>query len=242
MSIREIDLLITHYSLPITHYSVLNKMIIENTFITPRTARYFSRKTTENQAENLWILFHGYGQSAYHFLLNFDEFNPENSLIIAPEGLSKFYLKGFDGRVGASWMTKEFREKEIEDQLQLVDHLLAEIDTESRLNLNLLGFSQGAAVACRWYQKSTRKVEHLVIWGAGLPIETNATMAQKYGTCKTTFVLGDEDEFITEEKLSSYYQTLKELNFSHNVISYKGAHRIKKEGLGELKKLIFKRN
>jgi hypothetical protein len=32
--------------------------------------------------------------------MNFKDFKPENSLLIAPEGLSKFYLKGVDGRVG----------------------------------------------------------------------------------------------------------------------------------------------
>lgn len=207
----------------------------ENTFTTPRTARYYSTETGHSAPENVWILFHGYGQSAMHFLNNFKDFNPQNSLLIAPEGLSKFYLKGVDGRVGASWMTKENREFEIQDQLQLVDHLLAKIDPESRLKIHLFGFSQGAAVACRWYQYTTRKVENLVIWGAGLPLETDATMALKYAACNTVFVLGDEDEFIQEERLTQYYQTLKDLQFRHNVIAYKGAHRLEKTGFDLLK-------
>ena len=217
-------------------------MIKETTFQTPRTARYFSRQTDPNSIENVWILFHGYGQSAYHFLLNFDDFNPEKSLILAPEGLSKFYLKGFDGRVGASWMTKENREFEIQDQLHLVDNLLAEIDPNGDKKLNLLGFSQGAAVACRWYQYTTRKVENLILWGAGLPIETDAKMAQKYNECNTTLVLGDEDEFIKQERLVQYFQTLEDLNFSHNVITYKGGHKIEKEGLEQVKFSIFNKN
>ena len=214
-------------------------MIQETTFQTPRTSRYFSRQTDPELIENVWILFHGYGQSAYHFLLNFEEFNPEKSLILAPEGLSKFYLKGFDGRVGASWMTKENRENEIQDQLHLVDNLLAEIDPNGTKKLHLIGFSQGAAVACRWYQYTQRKVENLVIWGAGLPIETDAKMAQKYNECNTVLVLGTEDEFIKQERLVQYYQTLADLQFRHNVITYKGGHKIEKEGLSELKNLIF---
>lgn len=217
-------------------------MIKETTFQTPRTARYFSRQTDPNLIENVWILFHGYGQSAYHFLLNFDDFNPEKSLILAPEGLSKFYLKGFDGRVGASWMTKENREFEIQDQLHLVDNLLAEIDPNGDKKLNLLGFSQGAAVACRWYQYTTRKVENLILWGAGLPIETDAKMAQKYNECNTTLVLGTEDEFIKQERLVQYFQTLEDLKFSHNVITYKGGHKIEKEGLEQVKFFIFNKN
>ncbi len=217
-------------------------MIQESTYTSPRTARYFSRQTDPNLVENIWIMFHGYGQSAYHFLLNFEEFNPAKSLILAPEGLSKFYLQGFDGRVGASWMTKENRENEIKDQLQLVDHLLLEIDPKQEYKLNLLGFSQGAAVACRWYQYTSRKVENLVIWGAGLPIETDAKMAQKYNDCTTTLVLGTEDEFVREERLVEYYQTLADLQFRHNVITYQGGHKIEKEGLASLKNLIFNKN
>lgn len=213
-------------------------MLQENTLITPRTARYFSRETGPEKAQNLWIFFHGYGQSAYHFMLHFKDFNPENSLIIAPEGLSKFYLKGLDGRVGASWMTKENRENEIADQLQFVDQLLTKIDPNGELKINLFGFSQGAAVACRWYQYSSRKVENLVIWGAGLPIETDAKMALKYEGCNTTFVLGNEDEFIKEERLKQFYQSLEEHRFRHNVIHYKGAHKIEKEGLEAVKNLL----
>ncbi len=214
----------------------------ENTFSTPRTAHYYSTETGPSTPENVWILFHGYGQSAMHFLNNFKDFKPQNSLLIAPEGLSKFYLKGVDGRVGASWMTRENREFEIQDQLQLVDHLLAKIDPNGSLKIHLFGFSQGAAVACRWYQHTSRKVENLVIWGAGLPIETDATMAQKYEACNTIFVLGDEDEFIKEERLTQYYQTLNDLQFRHNVITYKGAHRLEKTGFDSLKSLLNSEN
>ncbi len=89
--------------------------MLSSTFTTPRTAHYYSTQIGPNEPENVWILFHGYGQSASYFLMNFKDFEPENSLLIAPEGLSKFYLKGVDGRVGASWMTKENREAEIQD-------------------------------------------------------------------------------------------------------------------------------
>lgn len=218
-------------------------MIQESTYITPRTTRYFSRESDPKNADNVWIVFHGYGQSAYHFLLNFKEFNPANSALIAPEGLSKYYLNGLDGRVGASWMTKENREMEIQDQLHLVDNLLAELRQNGTLKegakLHLLGFSQGAAVACRWYQYTNQKVGNLVLWGAGLPIETDANMAQKYNECNTTLVLGTDDEFIKQERLVQYYQTLADLQFRHNVITYKGGHKLEKEGLVLLQNLLF---
>ena len=67
-------------------------------------------------------------------------------------------------------------------------------------------------------------------------------MAQKYNDCTTTLVLGTEDEFVREERLVEYYQTLADLQFRHNVITYQGGHKIEKEGLASLKNLIFNKN
>ena len=39
---------------------------------------------------------------------------------MAPEGLSRFYLEGFSGKVGATWMTREDRLNDIDNYLR--DH------------------------------------------------------------------------------------------------------------------------
>lgn len=72
---------------------------------------------------------------------------------MAPEALNRFYLEGFAGRVGATWMTKEERLQEIDDYVnylnQLYKTILANTDT-SEITVNILGFSQGVATVCRW--------------------------------------------------------------------------------------------
>jgi hypothetical protein len=58
------------------------------------------------------------------FIQKFKELASENTLIVAPEALSRFYLNGFSGRVGATWMTKEARDTEILDYLNYLNKLL----------------------------------------------------------------------------------------------------------------------
>lgn len=213
-------------------------MIRESTLLVSRTARVFTLNQAGNTPKKAWILLHGYGQSAIHFLRKFEYLSDEETVLVAPEGLSRYYLKGFDGRVGASWMTKEARQHEIDDQLYYIDKLVQDFDLDSVPELNILGFSQGAAVACRWFQDTRVRIKNLVIWGAGLPIETTAEMAQKYSTTKTIFMLGDEDEFIRPETLKEHFSRLDLLNFTHQRIMYKGGHQITKEGLEQLEQAL----
>lgn len=207
--------------------------IIESSFVTTRTTRLYRLGEISAKTKSIWLLFHGYGQSAKYFLQKFESIQTDETALIAPEGLSKFYIKGFDGRVGASWMTKEDRENEIKDQLSYVNLLISEMLPENT-ELNLLGFSQGAAVACRWYQQTSIKVKNLVIWGAGLPIETTAGMAQKYGDTNTIFMLGDQDEFIQPDVLKDHFSRLDLLHFEHKRVMYKGRHEVEKEALHTL--------
>jgi hypothetical protein len=44
-------------------------------------------------------------------------------IIIAPEGLSRFYRKGFSGDVVASWMTKDDRLDDMEDYVRYLNDL-----------------------------------------------------------------------------------------------------------------------
>ena len=95
--------------------------MIKKTIFTQKTARYFHNKTNLSDAENIIFALHGYAYLAQKFLKKLQFLFSKNNLIVCPEGLSKFYIKGFDGQVGASWMTKENREEEINDYCIYLD-------------------------------------------------------------------------------------------------------------------------
>src|SRR5438309_1661873 len=63
----------------------------EHFFSTPRTARYFTLGSPQG-ATDVWFVCHGYGQLASRFLERFRALESERRCILAPEGLSRFYL------------------------------------------------------------------------------------------------------------------------------------------------------
>ena len=82
------------------------------------TAQYHLSQSCTGKEKDIWILFHGYGQLAEFFLKKFDSLFSQERLFISPEATNYGYLKGFQGRVGANWMTKHERELAIENNHQ----------------------------------------------------------------------------------------------------------------------------
>ena len=88
----------------------------------PLNCRYFQLKA-EGEARAHWYVLHGYGQLARYFIKKFTKLPAKGIHVTAPEGLHRFYLEGSSGRVGASWMTKEDRETDIANYIQVLNAL-----------------------------------------------------------------------------------------------------------------------
>jgi predicted esterase len=191
--------------------------------------RYYTLGNTE-KAVTLLIALHGFGQLSKFFIKKFD-FLPENYLILAPEGMHRFYLQGNSGRVGASWMTKEARELDIEENTIALKTLLKKVKNEKQFSkIILLGFSQGGATAARWYFSDAEQFDHLILWASVFPpdlekpaLETNS---------KNYFVLGDQDEYYSEPQQLSEIAAYKEIGFK--TIHFEGKHDIQQTTLKEL--------
>jgi len=124
----------------------------EQTIETKKTARYYTLGALSEKTRTVWFVCHGYGQLANYFLRNFKSLENEKTFIISPEGFHRYYLNGFSGRVGASWMTKEDRLNDIADYVAYLDQLYHKVFSSvnrNNLKVNLLGFSQGGATATR---------------------------------------------------------------------------------------------
>ena len=162
---------------------------MEKHFKAQKTYRY---EIQEQAHEHLLIALHGYGQLAKFFLRKFQGLQSKGR-VVAPEGPHRFYLQGSSGRVGASWMTKEARELDIQDNLVGLNTLLSELQKSySPKKITLLGFSQGAATAARWYQQNPSAFNQLILWAAVFPPDIDAG---NFPTDKPLhFVLGTQDE------------------------------------------------
>ena len=202
------------------------------------TARYFTLGSPGPEVKHVWFVCHGYGQLSKYFLKKFEQLNDGRHLIIAPEGLSRFYLKGFSGRVGATWMTREEREVDIHNYLQylnaLGNHILQQLPPS--VNKTLLGFSQGAATASRWAANTPILFEKFILWAGVFPPDLNIEAAgSKLKNSKTYLIFGDNDPFLTSEKLLEQKIICNQLGIQPEVLQFPGEHDIH---LDTLKKLI----
>ena len=68
-----------------------------------RTARCAVLGERDDDLRDVWFVLHGYGQLAADFLAGFGAVAEPGRLLVAPEGLSRFYTEGSSGKVGASW-------------------------------------------------------------------------------------------------------------------------------------------
>ncbi len=182
---------------------------MENTLTCSKTFRYFTFGNPDDAKYILYVL-HGYGQLAEYFIRKFHDLG-NNYFIVAPEGMHRFYLKGSNGRVGASWMTKEARELDISDTQNWLNHLKKEIDSNYSFQKEIvLGFSQGGATAARW--TTINSIPNQIYWANVFPTDIDPkSIISKENNVNKHFAIGTQDEYFnSEEQLStlSFYANL----------------------------------
>jgi predicted esterase len=194
----------------------------------PKTARYFVLGEPTEEIITVWFVCHGYGQLANHFIRNFEILEAKHTLIVAPEGMHRFYWEKFSGKVVASWMTKEDREDDILDYVNYLDLLYSEVMSSlknKKAKIIVLGFSQGAATVCRWIANKKSPVDQLILWAGSLPPDLHFP-EELTKTMRIQFVAGDADEFIKEEQVNEYRQLFREKKLSIEIIRFQGKHEI----------------
>jgi len=200
-----------------------------------KTAHYYTLGNL-NKIQTIWFVLHGYGYSAEHFIKKFEPILNSKTLLIAPEGLSKFYIGGVDGKVGSSWMTKEDREDEIKDYVNYLNQLYEVLIKENpNAKINIVGFSQGGATACRWLSNGKIKCDNFILWCSVLPDDMQFKSIPKN---MNTFILyGDNDKYVSDERITKQKKIIELSNIDYQLTKFKGKHDIPKEILMEQTKL-----
>lgn len=216
--------------------------MIKKSIVIPKTARYFLSGEASETIEEVWFVCHGYGQLASYFIKNFDVLNTEKRLIVAPEGLHRFYWEKFSGRVVASWMTKEDREDDIHDYVRYLDAVYTEVISSLRnknLKITVLGFSQGTATVCRWLAAKNSRADNLILWAGAFPSDMDLQLNKTtFDSIRTLMVIGDRDEFITEEDVGKYRKLLDQNNIRYELQRFSGSHEINREVLERIAKQL----
>jgi predicted esterase len=200
----------------------------EHHFITSRTARYCTLGELNESTKEILLVLHGYAQLAKDFIEDFKILERHDRFIIAPEGLSRFYAKGFGGNPVASWMTSEDRLSEIKDYTHFIEELMQMIVPKNyEGQLSVLGFSQGVATGTRWLHATKMKVDKLIIYAGQIGAELTNPYSEKLLQLRIVYITGTKDPFLTLEIREKVYLQMNELNAE--IIEFDGGHEINPE-------------
>ncbi len=200
-------------------------------------ARYEILGNPGPDIERLWFVCHGHGQLAKYFIKKFEVLNNGKTIIVAPEGLFRYYLQGFTGRVGATWMTKEDRISDINNYLQYLTAVFESIKLQLNKNVSvtLLGFSQGAATISRFATQTSVSFDKLILW-AGIfppdlpPLESHRRLSDK----ECTLVYGLKDPYLTDTRIKEQEGIASQLKITPKVITFDGEHELNEKVILEL--------
>lgn len=198
-----------------------------------RTARYWTLGDP-NSASDVWFVLHGYGQLARRFLVRFGPVDGPRRCIVAPEALSRFYVGGQgrhgpESRVGATWMTREDREHEIEDYVRYLDDVARDVlGTRRPERVTVLGFSQGVATASRWTVLGALRPARLLLWGDYLPPDLDLARARAaWRDTEVILVRGAHDPTLDDPVLADAETArVAAAGLTTRLLSYPGRHEI----------------
>ncbi len=209
-----------------------------------RAARYFLSGTPSADTTDVWFVCHGYGQLAADFMKEFDCIASAGRLIVAPEGLSRFYIQegegfhGPDAKIGATWMTREDRDAEIADYVAYLDRLydlVFESVSRETARVTVLGFSQGGATANRWLTRGRAKADRLLMWGALLASDSDLNEAATFfRDVELSIVYGTRDKFADTGMIADYQKLLSAYSVPYRLENFDGGHRMDRETLQRL--------
>lgn len=201
-------------------------------------ARYEQIGSIHAGTKHIWIVLHGYGQLAPYFIRKFQTLEASDACIVAPEGLSRFYLEGFSGRVGATWMTKEDRLRDIGNYVNYLDALYTKLlDLASDgVKVHVMAFSQGVATASRWLALGLeKKIASISFWAGVFPPDLEVSLSrERLGGIPLFYLLGNQDPFVSAQKLEEHKAQLMQIGLNIDFRVFEGKHDICTDTLKQL--------
>lgn len=202
--------------------------VTEHHLSVPRTARYYLRGDP-GATRDAWFGCHGYGQLAAAFIGYLSTAAADGRLLIAPEGLSRFYHDNGAGPIGASWMTREDREHEMADYIRYLD--LVRTELHGRLPRQhrafALGFSQGVATVSRWAVRGSGELGGLILWAGTVAPELEPEVLKPRLTGKrVALVAGTKDEYVKPEWFGQEMERFTAAGAECRDFRFHGGHRL----------------
>ena len=205
--------------------------LLEHKIKVERTARYYTLGELNENTKSVWFVIHGYGQLSQYFIKKFTQIADNETFIVAPEAPARFYLDANYSRVGASWTTRELRDDEKLDNNSFLNSLYESILKDydlSKIEINILGFSQGCATVCRWVGNGQIKCDRLLLWAGffsnGIREVIDPKQLEKI---ETYYIYGDKDEYlIAYPEILEKFRAGMIADINPKVICFEGKHTV----------------
>ncbi|MCE7990787.1 MAG: alpha/beta hydrolase [Roseivirga sp.] len=206
-------------------------------------ARYRTLGKPDKGIKHMWLVCHGHGHLAEYFIKQFACLDDGRHLIVAPEGLSRYYLKGFTGRVGATWMTKEDRLNDINNYLAYLEAVHKEVKQQlsDDVKITLFGFSQGAATISRFATQTEVHFDRLILWAGIFPPDLPALESTERIKDKPVYwIYGKKDPYLSAHVMEEQGRIAENMRITPEVISFEGEHELNQEVLIKLSKESYR--
>ncbi|WP_343486523.1 esterase [Allomuricauda sp. d1] len=201
------------------------------------TKPYYTLNNLTSETKNIWLVFHGMGFLSRYFFKPFMGLDATENYFISPQAPSKYYLDEKFKHVGASWLTREDLQLELSNVLTYVDGVFEAENLSDDKNLILFGFSQGVSIATRWLARRKICCDSLLLYAGGIPNELQQEDFDFLDLNKTSvkIIYGDDDKYITDERVQSEGQKIKKLfQEKAEIVRYNGGHEIHPDVLNSL--------
>ena len=200
------------------------------------TGRFQTTGNINKDVKAVWFVFHGYGMRSDEFIKEFDCIADSQTLIVAPEGMHRFYARGTRGKIASSWTTSDLREEDISNTMLFLNSILDELQGQGiskEVSLGVLGFSQGAPTAVRWAMQAQVKIAELVVWGSDLPkdVLTSMVALKKLNESNVKLIIGSKDEYISEEKVDELIMDLHDSGVDFDFHTFEGTHELHEDSV-----------
>lgn len=212
-------------------------MSVEKNITYSFTNTYSTLNELTPKTKYVWFVCHGLGYLSRYFIKYFSVLNSEEHYIIAPQASSKQYLNGKFKHVGASWLTKENTQADMENVHANLNAIWEAEQIPHDKKVIVMGFSQGVSVASRWLARKKNNCEVLVLYAGKMPREFKPEDFSQIKNVKA--FIGNNDKYINEDIITAEKEYLTSL-FSNNIdfTVFDGTHEVKPEIINRITKSI----
>jgi len=209
-----------------------------------KTARYASYGVLSPKTKYFWFCLHGSKMVCEQIIKKFKDFDPQEHVVLAPEGLSRFYSEGFGGPVVATWMTSRDRLAEIADFSDYLTQLYNSYTEQLAAGCHkiVLGFSQGGTTAYRWLHHSEITLDALIGYSCWVPEDIDLKVSRTtLSEVDKIYTFGHQDQFLSKERIKMLESVIAKNDMTIDFESYEGDHRIDRDQLQFLFEKYIKR-